>query len=337
MIFVTGGTGLVGSHLLLEILSKNQNVRALKRENSSLKIVEKIFNHYQKAHLLKKIEWVNGDLLDSYKLQQQIQGCTSVYHAAAFVSFHPKDVKKMMSINIDGTANLVNICLDLKVKKLAYVSSISTLSKNKKTELTDENCYWIDSNKKTNYALSKYLSEQEVWRGIQEGLDAVIINPSVILGPGDWTKGSSQLFTKVWKGLKYYTLGATAYVDVIDVAKSLVQLMESEIKNERFIISSENISYQKLFQKIAQTLHKKEPYIQVNNFIKEFAWRSEYLKYLITRKKPLLTKETANQAMSISKFSNKKISDLGITFIPIDQSIKKYGEWFLKEINRPID
>ena len=331
MIFVTGGTGLVGSHILLDIASQNIKVKALKRKNSSLEIINKVFKYYQKSNLLENIQWVNGDLLDTYTLDQHLEGCNKVYHAAAFVSFHPKDVKKMMDININGTANLVNICLDKKIEKLIYISSISSLSKTKDLSPINEECYWIDSDNKTNYALSKYLSEQEVWRGIQEGLDAVILNPSVILGPGDWSKGSSQLFTKVWNGLKYYTLGSTAYVDVIDVSKACLALMESNIKNERFIISSQNVSYKHLFEQIALHLNKKIPHIKVTPFLKEVAWRLDWLKYIFTGKKPLLTKETANQAMNCSIYSNKKITQFGITFTPIDKSIEKYSKWFLEE------
>jgi nucleoside-diphosphate-sugar epimerase len=281
--------------------------------------------------LLQNIKWVDGDLLDSQSLYSLLKGYKYVYHAAAFVSFLPKETKKMMDINIIGTQNIVNACLDNKIEKLAYVSSISTLSKPKNNSIINEQSFWTNSNQKTKYAQSKYFAEQEVWRGIQEGLDTVIVNPSVILGPGDWTKGSSQLFTKVWKGLKYYTHGATAYVDVLDVASILIKLMESDIKNDRFILSSENVAYRQLFKEIASHLGKKEATIEVSPFLKELAWRTEYFKYLISGKKPLLTKETANQAMTIAKYSNQKICDLGHTFIPVSESIEKYSKWFLKE------
>ena len=331
MIFVTGGTGLVGAHILLDLASKNKTIKALKREGSSIAITEKVFNHYNKQNLLQNIKWVEGDLLDSYSLYTLLEGCKIVYHAAAFVSFHPKEVKKMMDINIIGTENIVNACLDNKIEKLAYVSSVSTLSKPKNNSIINEKSFWTNDSNKTKYAQSKYFAEQEVWRGIQEGLDTIIVNPSIILGPGDWTKGSSQLFTKVWKGLKYYTEGATAYVDVLDVASILIKLMESDAKNDRFILSSENVSYRKLFKEIANHLGKKEASIKVTPFLKELAWRTEYFKYLISGVKPLLTKETANQAMTISNYSNQKICDLGYTFLPVSDSIEKYSNWFLKE------
>ncbi len=329
MIFVTGGTGLVGAHILLDLASKNKPIKALKRSGSSTAITEKIFNYYNKNNLLENINWVEGDLLDSYSLYSLLKDCNIVYHAAAFVSFHPKEVKKMMDINIIGTENIVNACLENKIEKFAYLSSISTLGKGK--SILNENSYWNSSYQKTKYAQSKYYAEQEVWRGIQEGLDTIIVNPSVILGAGDWAKGSSQLFTKVWKGLKFYTEGATAYVDVVDVSSILIKLMESDLKNDRFILSSENVTYKQLFKQIAYHLGKKEATIKVTPFIKELAWRTEYLKYLISGIKPLLTKETANQAMTKSTFSNSKICNLGHTFTPVSESIEKYSDWFLKE------
>lgn len=331
MIFVTGGTGLVGAHILLDLASKNITIKALKRENSSIAVTEKVFNHYNKKNLLQNIKWVDGDLLDSYSLYSLLEDCTIVYHAAAFVSFHPKEIRKMMDINILGTENIVNACLENKIEKLAYVSSISTLSKPKDNSIITEQSFWTSANNKTKYAQSKYFAEQEVWRGMQEGLDTVIVNPSVILGPGDWTKGSSQLFTKVWKGLKYYTQGATAYVDVLDVASILTKLMDSDIKNDRFILSSENVPYKQLFKEIAHHLGKKEATVKVTPFLKELAWRTEYFKYLLSGTKPLLTKETANQAMTVSTYSNQKICDLGYTFSPVSTSIEKYSKWFLKE------
>ena len=202
MIFLTGGTGLVGAHILLKLTENGHNVKALKRKKSSLTVIENIFSHYNKVDLLQSIEWIDGDLLDPFSLEKGIKDCQIVIHCAAVVSFNPKDFEKMMIQNVEGTANIVNICLDYKIKKLGYISSIATLSNSKKNNLRTENDFWKKSKSNTQYAISKYLSEQEVWRGVSEGLNSIIVNPSVILGPGDWTKGSSQMFEKVWNGLK---------------------------------------------------------------------------------------------------------------------------------------
>ena len=217
------------------------------------------------------------------------------------------------------------------IDKLAYISSIATLNDDK-NHIRTEDSFWKESKSNSQYAKSKYLSEQEVWRGIEEGLNSIIVNPSVILGPGDWTKGSSQMFEKVWKGLKFYSSGSTGYIDVLDVAKCVVKLLEKEIINERFILNAENIKYRDIFDSIAVNLNKPKPHIKVSPLIKEIAWRIEWLKSFITNKSPLITKETANTAMKNKSFSNQKIiKALDYKFIPIEESIKHYSQWFLEE------
>ena len=279
-----------------------------------------------------RIEWVEGDVQDIPSLDLAMQDCDRVYHAAALVSFTTKDVKKMLDINVQGTANIVNVALSHKIKKLAYVSSISALSRYEDNdEVTEEN-YWKPNPKNSNYAISKYLSEQEVWRGIQEGLPAVIINPSVILGPGDWNRGSAKIFQKVWEGLKYYSSGGTGYVDVVDVSKSLIELMNSDVVNERYIVNSENLQFRTVFDWIAEDLDKPKANIKVTPFLKEIVWRLESVRCFFTRKTPLITKETANQAMAKMAYSNKKLIDFGFTHTPIRDCIKKYSQWFLKEV-----
>ena len=331
MIFLTGGTGLVGAHILLKLTESGQKVKALKRKRSSLTVIRNIFSHYKKTDLLKSIEWIEGDLLDLFSLQEGINGCNAVIHCAAIVSFNPKDFKKMMKINVEGTANIVNICLENNIEKLAYISSIATLN-DEKNQVRTEDSFWKESKSNSQYAKSKYLSEQEVWRGIEEGLNSIIVNPSVILGPGDWKKGSSQMFEKVWRGLKFYSSGSTGYIDVLDVAKCVVKLLEKEIINERFILNAENIKYRDIFDSIAENLNKPKAHIKVSPLIKEIAWRIEWLKSLITNKSPLITKETANTAMKNKSFSNEKIiKALDYKFIPIEESIKHYSQWFLEE------
>ena len=331
MIFLTGGTGLVGAHILLRLTENGQKVKALKRKRSSLTVIKNIFSHYKKTDLLQSIEWIEGDLLDLFSLQEGINGCNTVIHCAAIVSFNPKDFKKMMKINVEGTANIVNICLENNIDKLAYISSIATLN-DEKNQVRTEDSFWKESKSNSQYAKSKYLSEQEVWRGIEEGLNSIIVNPSVILGPGDWQKGSSQMFEKVWKGLKFYSSGSTGYIDVVDVAKCLIKLLEKEIINERFILNAENKKYRDIFDSIAENLNKPKPHIKVSPLIKEIAWRIEWLMSLITNKSPLITKETANTAMKNKSFSNEKIiKALDYKFIPIEESIKHYSQWFLEE------
>jgi len=336
MIFVTGGSGLVGSHLLFDLASSGKQVRALKRKNSSIELTKKIFGYYSNdtEKLLNSIEWVEGDVMDIYSLYDAMQDIDQVYHAAAIVSFHPSDQKKMMMINIDGTANVVNACLYKDVKKICYVSSIATLGRTDNDELVNEETQWKNSKNNSQYSISKYGAEREVWRGTIEGLPAVIVNPSVIIGPGDWRKGSSQLFQQVWNGLKFYTDGVNGYVDVRDVSKAMVLLMESDIVNSRFILSSENLDYLELFTMISEGLNKKIPSIKANYFLSQFAWRAEKLRSSITGKKPLITKATARTAFHKYYYSTEKIKKaLNIEFIPMPQSISDTSKLFLKDIS----
>jgi len=334
-ILVTGGTGLVGSHLLFNLVSGGSKVRALKRESSNLELVKKVFSYYSdEADVpLSLIEWVDGDVTDIYSLYDAMENIEQVYHTAAMVSFNPSDRKIMTKINVEGTANVVNAGLNKKIKKLCHVSSIATLGRTDNEELINEETHWKNSKNNSLYSVSKYGAEREVWRGIIEGLPAVIVNPSVIIGPGNWNKGSSRLFKQVWDGLKYFTEGVNGYVDVRDVAKSMILLMESDITNSRFIVSSENIDYLKLFSLIADGLVKNKPSVKANSILSRLIWRMEKLRSSFTGKNPLITKETARTAFQKYYYSNEKIKKmLGFEFIPMGVSIKETCRLFLKDI-----
>ncbi len=332
MILVTGATGLVGSHVILKLAQKNKEFKALKRSSSSLDICERIFQYYNAEKLFKNIKWVDGNLNDIPSLEEAIKGCDLLLHCAAVVSFAPSDIEILKKVNIEGTANLMNVCLSSGIKKVGYVSSIASLGRNSSAQIIDETCDFKPSKKESNYSLSKYYSEQEIWRASAEGLDVVIINPSVILGPGDWSKGSSQIFQTIHNGLNFYTTGSSGYVDVVDVADSLIQLLLSGVKNERFIINGANLKYRDCFDRIAISLGKPKAKIRVTPFLKEIAWRIQALKYLLTGKKPLLTKETANSAMSTSTYSSAKIKEiLNFKFTDIDLTINKYANWFISD------
>ena len=266
MIFVTGGTGLVGAHILLKLSQQGKKFKALKRSSSSLGVCKSIFSYYKLDDLFATINWVDGDINDIPSLRSGMQDCDMLLHCAGLISFAPSDIDFLKKVNIEGTANIVNTALLNDIKKLGYVSSIATLGRNSTTEIVDEDCHFKVTKLDSNYALSKYYAEQEVWRAVAEGLDAVIVNPSVILGPGDWTKGSSQIFERIYNGLKYYTRGSTGYVDVDDVAESLLQLLFSEVKNERFIVNGANLKYRDCFDRIAEGLKKPKATIKVTPF-----------------------------------------------------------------------
>jgi len=334
MIFVTGGTGLVGSHILLELSKNGKQFKALKREFSSLSICKNIFKHYNAEDLFEKINWVEGDVNDIPSLESEMKNCEKVLHCAAVVSFQPSDAELVKKVNIEGTANVMNVALNSGVKRVGFVSSIAALGRNSSEGIVDEECHFKKTKLDSNYALSKYYAEQEVWRASHEGLEVVIVNPSVILGPGNWSKGSSQIFQKIHSGLKFYTPGSTGYVDVVDVANSLVALLFSNVKNERFIVNGANLKYRDCFDRIAVAFKKPKSTIKVTQLLKEIAWRIESVRSYFLGVKSLLTRETANSAMTNSSFSTTKIKEvINFNFTDIDTTIKKYADWFLKDLN----
>ncbi len=334
MILVTGGTGLVGTHLLFQLAHENEKIRALKRTSSSLAQIRKIFSYYtsEPEKFLSKIEWVTGDILEMDTLLSALEGVDKVFQTAALVSFDPKDKNKLLETNIQGTANVVNACLEKKIKKLVYVSSTAALGHTRVNGITTEKSEWKNGQYVSAYSLSKYEAEREAWRGMAEGLKSVIVNPSVILGPGDFNKGSSKMFQKVYDGLKVYTGGINGYVDVRDVARALILLMGSDISGERFILNSENVSYQKLFELMASSLNVEAPKYKAGKIMSGLTWRGAKIASMMTGKNPLITKQTSHTANNIYRYSNEKfVKATQMQFMPIAQSIKDTATIFLKE------
>jgi nucleoside-diphosphate-sugar epimerase len=338
MIFVTGGTGLVGAHLLFELTSSGKKVKALKRKSSNLQQVLKTFSWYSEnpEELFNLIEWVDGDILDYFGLEKLLAGITEIYHCAAIVSFDPKERKKMISNNVEGTANLVNAALENGVKKICHVSSVAALGHFENGQSITEETNWVPSKKVSAYSESKFFSETEIWRGIEEGLEAVIVNPSIILGPANWETGSAKMFKTVWEGMKFYTHGVTGFIDVRDVVKAMILLMEDTnfetAKNNRFLLSSENISYGEVFFQIADALGKPRPKYYASGFLLGIVWRATRFVSLLSGKSPLITRETAANARRIRKFNGNKITRLfGFQYQPVVESIQQTARIFKKE------
>ncbi len=336
MIFVTGGTGLVGSHLLFELTKAGKKVRALKRESSNLQQVVKTFSYYtnEPERLFESIEWVNGDILDYFSMEKNLNGVSEIYHCAAIISFQPKERKKMISNNVEGTSNLVNAALFNGVKKICHLSSVSALGKLGNGTPTTEDTNWIPSKRISAYSESKFFSETEIWRGIEEGLDAVILNPSIILGPGNWDAGSPKFFKTIWDGLKFYTRGVTGYVDIKDVVRAMLLLMDDsnfeKAKNQRFLINAENLSYQDIFTQIANALDKPVPKFNTPGFAMEAAWRTMKILSRITGKAALITHETAQSSKKINRFDGSKITrTIEFKYLPVSESVKQTSA-FLK-------
>jgi len=328
IIFVTGGTGLIGSHLLYGLVSSGRRIKALKRGKSNIRRVERIFSYYSEkpTTLFEKIEWVEGDILDYFTLEKLLENVNEVYHCAATVSFDPKDRNKMMQNNITGTTNIVNASLENKIKKFCHVSSVAAIGSESGNHLINEETGWVFSKKDTGYSESKFFSETEVWRGIEEGLNAIIINPSVVLGPGNWNSGSSKFFFTIRKGMKFYTKGITGFVDVRDVVRAMILLMDdnnfNRCKNKRFLLNSENLSYKTLFTMIADNLGKPRPKIYVSNFLLTIAWRAIAFYSRITEKSPAITRETAAASNTVKKFDGSKITRfVDFKYFPVNESV----------------
>ncbi len=332
MILVTGGTGLIGSRIILDLIREGHQVRALKRPNSDTTFIKQVFEHYLEdpGSSYDKIEWVNGDILDVLSLDDSMDQVEYVYHSAALVSFEPGAGKKLRELNEKGTANVINSCLNHSVKKLCYISSIAALGRPEDGEdFIDETLKWKASKYNTNYAISKYAGEREVWRGIAEGLNAIIVNPSIVLGISNPSKGSSRIFRSVWTGLKFYPPGINGFVDVEDVSRASIELMKSVITNERFILNGINITYRELFTRIADELDKKPPSTETSLWMLEAAWMFEAVKSVITGKKPLLTKETARTSGNRFRYSNSKIKEaINYEFKDFDDTIAELGNYY---------
>jgi len=334
MILVTGGTGLVGAHLLYSLVNSNKKIRAIYRNEKKFEHVKRIFSYYTSTpgDLFDKIEWVNGDLNDIPSLTDAFEGITHVYHCAAFVSFEPDKFDLLQKTNIEGTANIVNFCISNSIKKLCYISSVAAIGTPKKGLAATEKTEWNPENNNSVYAITKYGAELEVWRGTQEGLDAVIINPGVIIGPGIWHYGSGSIIKTVANGLPYYTSGSMGYVDVNDVVKCMISAMESDLKNERFICVAESWSYKQFLITTAQLLEVTPPKKEAKPWLLQLGWRLDWLKHTFTGKRRKLTKRLVNSLQSKSNYDNTKIKEaLKITFTPIKDSLKQTCAKFKKD------
>lgn len=335
-VLVTGATGMLGARLVFDLIEKGFTVRAIYRNKNRINQFKENIGYYTNKidDFNSKIDWFEANVLDYSSLFPALEGIHIVYHCAAMVSFFPADKELMLETNINGTANLVNACLEKGVKKICHVSSIAALGKTENGELITEETAWIPEKKISGYSLSKFHSEMEIWRGINEGLEAVIVNPSVILGPGEWHTGSPAFFNNVNKGMKFYTTGVTGFVDVLDVSAAMIDLCSEEnwekSKSNRFLLNATNITYKELFTSIAQSLNVKAPTLNTNKILLGTAWRMAWLGGKLTGSKPLITKHSAASASKIQKFDGSKITKLtGFIYRPLEITIKEIGEMFL--------
>lgn len=322
-VFITGATGLVGSFVCRQLLENGHTIRAVKRTSSKMTLLEDIE---------QRIEWVVGDMNDTEFLEESLEGIEAVIHAAAIISFDKRWEQKMYHTNVLGTADLVNTCLKLNVKKFLHVSSVAAIGRKAGQIKLSEADRWEGTEFDSIYARSKYLQELEVWRGAQEGLEVKIVNPSVILGPGLWGQGgSTSVFKYAYDEKSFHPEGTVNYVDVRDVSSAVVKLMESDIKGERFILNAGTLSYKEFFGQIAEAFGKKPPQKVVKPWMLKVVVTFEFIRSRITGKEAMITKDTAILSRANFHFQNDKIRQaLAFEFKPFDESL----EWSVNELKK---
>jgi len=324
-ILLTGATGFIGAYLLRLLVTKGYSVRALRRAGSPMDLVRDVAD---------RVEWVEADVTDLFALEAAFDGVTRVCHCAAMVSFHPKDYRRMMQVNVEGTANMVNLALDFGVKKFVHVSSIAALGRTKNRPNLDEKSKWVPGKGNSQYAVSKYLSEQEVWRGHAEGLPVAIVSPSVVLGSGYWNVGTGRIFRQLHDGLKFWSVGRTGMVDVRDVAQFMLLLLESDIIGERYILNARNILFRDLFFMAADALGKPRPFIKVTPALAEIAWRVEWLKEKLLGAEPIVTKESARAGVASYFYENaKSLTMPGFSYRPLEQTVEQTAAQFREAVS----
>ena len=325
-VLITGGTGFLGSYIIQELVEQGYAVRAIRRSNK--------LPFYIPPPVFEQVEWLPGDILDVAGLEEALEGVDAVIHAAAKVSFGSGDRHLLYSTNIEGTANMVNAALLRNTARFIHVSSVAALGRTAGGETVNEEKKWEDSKLNTTYAISKYHAETEVWRGIGEGLNAVIVNPSTILGYGDWNESSCALFKNIYREFPWYSNGINGFVDVKDVAAAVVSLLKSEIAGERFILNGDNWSFRQLFNAIATGFGKKQPDREATPFLSSLAWRLEKVKTLFSGRPSLITRESARIARSKTRFDNSRILLRlpGFRFTPLEQTIRSACKAYLEHL-----
>jgi dihydroflavonol-4-reductase len=333
MIVVTGGTGLLGAHLLLELAKEDAPVRVILREGTSPEKVLSVWKYYHEnpRSLLERFEWHYADLTNRADVHEALDGAVQLYHCSGLVSFDPRLRRRLWEINFSITRNLVDECLSLQGIRMVHVSSVAAIKGSDSGEVNSESDGWPVKSSSV-YARTKTAGEMEVWRGITEGMEAVIVNPSVILGPGNWKSSSARIVDVVYNRLPFYTSGVTGFVDARDVASAMLVLMKSTISGERYILNAANVSFRELFEKMAASLQRKAPAHYASPFLTSLAWRAERIKSFLTRNEPVITRSSARSAHAKQAFSSDKIKkDTGFTFREIDETIREVAACYLKE------
>ena len=324
MIVVSGGTGLLGGHLLFRVSAENVRIRAIYRAEERLDDVRKLFQFYAPETWeaqYARIEWCKGDLLDIPFLEEVMAGCDEVYHCAAVVSFHRRDFNRMIKINREGTFNMVNVALAHQVKKFCHVSSTAAIG-DADTALITEESHWKNTPTTSGYSISKYSAEKEVWRAKEEGLNVVIVNPCVILGPGRWNESSLTLFQTLQKGLRYYPPGSNATVDARDVAEIMVRLMDGNHFGERYLCIGSNQNFRELMELVAKRMGVRAPTRPAQRYQVNFARQMLSLWSFFTRRRNAMSRETVNNLFSQRAYDASKVKKtLNFEFTSLEDTV----------------
>lgn len=334
MNLITGATGLIGAHVALQLLQQNKPVVAIKREGSDVSKTKQLFSYYvpNAEELFGRIKWIDADITDIYSLLDALDGIETVYHCAGFVSFNKKDRVQLHAVNATGTANVVNACLEKKIQTLCHVSSIATLQNPDITKNIDESVYWKSSPEASDYAISKYNGEREVWRAMEEGLNGFIVNPGLVIGPGFWNQSSGKLISTCYKGTAFYTNGSSAAISAWDTAACMLALAEKKEFNKRFILTSANYTFKELFSLFHKAFGKKEPYIEAGKMLLTLGRWFDSLRSAITGKEQIITKATLHAGLTQNTFNNSLIKKtLHFEFAPLQETVRFVCGAYLKE------
>lgn len=336
-VLVTGATGLVGAHLTAALVMQGSKVRATYRSKNKIENTRQVLSYYtnETEKYFEQIEWAEADVTDVFSLKDALNGVEEVYHCAGLVSFDEGDRKSLQKINAEGTANIINMSLEEGIKKFCHVSSVATLQVQAHKKYIDEFSVWKTASGNSSYSISKYRGEFEAWRGQSEGLNVVVVNPSVVLGAGCWAQSSGELITKTHKGFPFYTEGVTGYVDVRDVANCMIKLMDENKFGARYILNSENVSFHYITTELRRLFGMKPAKIKAGGFLLNTARYSDAIRSLLNGKKRVITKNIITSAREKNYFDNSKIrKELNYSFRPLSESLAYVAENYLQFVKK---
>ena len=334
MIAITGATGLLGVYIIAELVQHGYRVRGLYRNAKSLKKAEHSPGLLGVPEVFGQVQWLQGHLDDLESLDGLMEGATAVIHAAAMVSFNPRDRKALEKVNIQGTAQVVHAAMQApQVERFIHISSVAALGRTERDEWITEDTVWTDNRENSHYALTKWAAEMEVWRGFEEGLSGAIINPSIILGVGDWDTSSARLLQTVHRGFPFYSNGVNSVVDARDVARmSRVLLERADITGQRFIAAGPPVSYRELFYAMADAQEVKRPWLSPPRWMSNLAWRLEKIRTAITRSEPMLTRETVRSGHGVHRYDAARAREvLGVEFRSAEEILRDLVPMYLRD------